>query len=190
MARAQSVLLQQRSRVLQRTLFRRRHLSAPARAREDRYPGDHDWLTAARYYFAAGRLVAGVALDGCWRGAGVTLDADAEPGGRCSCCHCPRRSTSGACIPPSTPIFVPDLPPYSWYNTRYAIAVVPLAAFARGAVVKLLPMRFQVAAALVLTLGTTAAWALSGLPSISWKESEMNSEARRDWTAQAAGIPG
>src|SRR6185369_5046271 len=86
----------------------------------------------------------------------------------------------------STPIFVPTLPPFSWYNTRYAIAVVPLAAFAAGAVIKLLPLRHQVGAALVLALGTTAAWALSGPASICWKESEVNSEARRAWTTQAA----
>ena len=41
-----------------------------------------------------------------------------------------------------TPIFVPDLWPYSWYNTRYALAALPLAAFAAGALVTLVPARF------------------------------------------------
>ncbi|HSP68086.1 MAG TPA: hypothetical protein VLN48_10185, partial [Bryobacteraceae bacterium] len=64
----------------------------------------------------------------------------------------------------------------------------PLTAIAAGAVVKMLPSRLHVGAAVLLALGTTAVWAFSGLPSICWKESEVNSEARRDWTAQAASF--
>jgi hypothetical protein len=87
-----------------------------------------------------------------------------------------------------TPIFVPDLPPYSWYNTRYGIAAVPFLAFAGGALLNLLPNRLQVRAALVLAVMMTGTWMLHASPSICWKESEVNSEARRAWTVQAASF--
>jgi hypothetical protein len=87
-----------------------------------------------------------------------------------------------------TPIFVPDLAPYGWYNTRYAIAVVLFAAFAAGALVTLVPGRFQIRASIILALTVAGVWGFRGSSSISWKESEVNSEARRDWTAQAASF--
>jgi len=86
-----------------------------------------------------------------------------------------------------TPIFIPNLPPYSWYNTRYALAAVPFAAFAVGTLVTLLPARLHSRASLTLVIAVSGAWLIGGRPySISWKESEVNSEARRAWTAQAA----
>jgi hypothetical protein len=152
-----------------------------------RYPGDHDWIIAARYYFAASRWVAGWPL--LVLGITGTLVAVAK------------RVWWGLfllVLPPlfyvwsmhssGTPIFVPDLPPYGWYNTRYAIAVVPFAAFAAGALVTLVPGRLQVRASIFLVLAMAAVWGFRGSSSISWKESEINSEARRDWTAQAASF--
>jgi hypothetical protein len=152
-----------------------------------RYPGDHDWIVAARYYFAASRWIAGWPLLAL--GLAGTLAALA------------RRAGSALfllVLPPlfyvwsihssGTPLFVPDLPPYSWYNTRYAIAVVPFAAFAAGALVTLVPARFHVKTSIVMALAITGVWVFGGLSSISWKESEVNSEARRDWTAQAASF--
>lgn len=152
-----------------------------------RYPGDHQWFTAARYYFTAARLIAGIPLmlagaaGAIWmllRRAWWPLLLLSLP----AAFYVWSMHSSG------TPIFVPALPPFSWYNTRYGIVVVPLTAIAAGAVVKLLPSRLHVGAAVFLALGTTAVWAFSGLPSICWKESEVNSEARRAWTAQAAGF--
>jgi hypothetical protein len=153
-----------------------------------KYPGDHAWLTSARYYLAASRWVAGWPL--LILGAAGTLAAIA------------RRASWWALflllLPPlfyvwsmhssGTPIFVPDLAPYSWYNTRYAIAAVPFAAFAAGALVTLFPDRLQSRVALVVTLAIAGVWALAAPPSICWKESEVNSEARRGWTAQAASF--
>jgi len=155
----------------------------------ERYPGDHQWLTAARYYFTAGRLVAGMPL--MLAGvAGALWMLIRRTWWPLLLLSLPAAFYVWSMHSSSTPIFVPTLPPLSWYNTRYAIAIVPLAAFAAGALVKLLPARFQIATALVLTVGTTAAWAVNGQPSICWKESEVNSEARRDWTAQAAEFLG
>ncbi len=152
-----------------------------------RYPGDHDWFTAARYYFAASRGVAGWPL--LILGAAGTLAAIVR-----------RRwwPLMLLFLPPAfyvwsmhssgTPIFVPGLAPYSWYNVRYAAAVVPLAAFAAGALVTLVPGRFQAKTSIILTLAITGVWTLGGPPSICWKESEVNSEARRAWTTQAASF--
>jgi Gpi18-like mannosyltransferase len=152
-----------------------------------RYPGDHDWFTAARYYLAACRWAAGTPL--LILGAVGTLVAIASR---------TRWALFLLLLPlvfyvwsmhsSGTPIFVPDMPPFSWYNTRYAIAAVPFAAFGAGALVTLLPDRLHVRAALILAIAITGAWAAGGLYSISWNESEVNSEARRAWTTQAASF--
>jgi hypothetical protein len=152
-----------------------------------RYPGDHHWTTAARYYFAASRWIAGWPL--LVMGIAGALAALA------------RRvwwALFLLALPPlfyvwsmhssGTPIFVPDLLPYSWYNTRYAIAVVLFAAFAAGALVTLVPARFQARSSIVLAAAIIVVWGFRGSSSISWKESEVNSEVRRAWTAQAANF--
>ena len=151
------------------------------------YPGDHDWFMAARYYFAASRWIAGWAL--LILGIAGTLTAIIKR---------VWWALFLLLLPPlfyvwsihssGTPIFVPDLSPYGWYNTRYAIAVVPFAAFAAGSLMTLVPERFQIRTSIVLALAITGVWGFSGLSSISWKESEVNSEARRAWTAQAASF--
>ena len=149
------------------------------------YPGDHDWSMAARYYVAASRSIVGWPL--LILGVAGTLIAVAQK---------TWWSLFLLLLPPlfyvwsmhssGTPIFVPDLPPYGWYNTRYAIAVVPLAAFAAGALVTLVPGRLQVTASIVLALAIAGLWGFRGASSISWKESEINSESRRAWTTEAA----
>jgi len=148
------------------------------------YPGDHDWLASARYYLAASRWVAGwplLLLGGLGALAAIARGV-VWP-------------VFFLLLPPlfyvwsmhssGTPIFVPDLAPYSWYNTRYAVAAVPLAAFAAGSLIALLPSRLHRTAGLILVLAGAGISAFSG-PSICWKESEVNSEARRAWTTQAA----
>ena len=81
-------------------------------------------------------------------------------------------------------MFVPELEPYSPYNTRYALAVLPVAAFAAAALVALLPKKAG-AGACVLALGVLCGQLR--LPvSISWEEAQLGSEARRVWQAEAA----
>jgi hypothetical protein len=152
------------------------------------YPGDHDWFSAARYYLAASRWAAGWPL--LVLGIAGSLAAIA------------RRASWWALflllLPPlfyvwsmhssGTPIFVPNLSPFSWYNTRYAVAAIPFATFAAGALVTLFPDRFHARAALILAIVITGVWTFGGPSSICWKESEVNSEARRAWTAQAASF--
>jgi len=152
-----------------------------------RYPGDHDWFTAARYYFAASRWIAGWPLL-ILGAAGTFVGLARRAWWALFLLLLPPLFYVWSMHSSGTPIFIPDLSPYSWYNTRYAIAVVPFSAFAAGALVTLVPARFQARASIILAAGIIAVWGLRGLSSISWKESEINSEARRDWTAQAASF--
>ncbi len=84
-----------------------------------------------------------------------------------------------------TPVFVPELEPYTRYNTRYALALLPLTAFAAAAIIALLPARIRTISAFALMLGVAFGQYQSGLP-ISWEEARIASEERREWTAEAA----
>ena len=175
------------------------------------YPGDHDWRVAFEYYFAAARLVAGwpvlivgtagliVAL---WKRAWWPIFLLALP----PAFYIWSLHSSG------TPIFIPTLWPHSYYNTRYAIAVLPLMAFSIGALAKwgadpLVRARSPDRASdstgqadqgigrgpggpppviAMIIAAAIAATAWIGGPPICWKESEVNSTARRAWTSEAA----
>jgi hypothetical protein len=149
------------------------------------YPGDHDWRTAAQYYFAAARWVAGPCLliAGAIGAAAALirrawwplLFLAAIPAFQIASIHSS-----------STPLFVPDLWPNSWYNTRFAVSVVMLGAFAVGALVAMIPARWRLAAAAAAVVLSSGVILPSSLASICWKESQVNSDARREWTHQAA----
>ena len=84
-----------------------------------------------------------------------------------------------------TPIFVPGLWPNSYYNTRYGLAILPLAAFCAAGLVAVIPWR---AAALIGTLLLSIApWAAYPRQDnwVVWKEAQVNSTARRLWTTGA-----
>jgi hypothetical protein len=158
------------------------------------YPGDHDWRAAMKYYFTAAELVVGIPAIAIgavgailtfvkptmWKRALAPTLILALP----AAFYIWSMHSSG------TPIFVPTLWPFSWYNTRYAIAILPLAAFTGGAIVAVLPRRGQVATALVLAAIPAGLWwnDLRTRPAICWKESEVNSLARRTWTHEAAAF--
>lgn len=147
------------------------------------YPGDRNWFLAARYYFEASRLfigwpavilgalgiLAALARRALWPIFFLAL----SPAFYIWSMH-----GSG------TPIFVPDLYPFSYYNTRYAMAVLPLAAFAIAALITLIPKRAQIPSVLAASLIPLLAWIHQ--PPVTWKESEVNSESRRAYTSQAA----
>ncbi len=88
-----------------------------------------------------------------------------------------------------TPIFVPTLWPFSCYNTRYAIAVLPLAAFAAGALVTLVPARARFTAALLLGALPGAVWMVQHDPAVCWKESEVNSDLAPSLDYRGRSIP-
>ena len=149
-----------------------------------RYPGDHNWSQAIQYYFAAVTLTQG------W-----TLLLLGAMGAVAALVKKMWWSLLLLALPPvfyiwsmhssGTPLFVPTLWPHSWYNTRYALAALPLAALAAAGIVAILPAKLHALAAAVLVVAVAASWALAGAP-LSWKESAVNSAARRAWTGQAA----
>jgi hypothetical protein len=155
---------------------------------EARYPGDGDWRTAARYVGTAIRLCAG------W-----PLAALAIAGAALSVLR--RRALWPLLLlllPPvfyiwsvysgGTPIFLPWLWPFSYYNARYGIAALPLLALAAAGVVAVCPERWRRGAATLAVLAAISPWL--GYPRaeswVCWKESQVNSVARRSWTRQAA----
>jgi hypothetical protein len=85
------------------------------------------------------------------------------------------------------PIHVPTLYPFSYYNTRYGIAFLPLCAFGMGTLAAYVPRDWRKFAVLLVAFSISP-WVLH--PSrqnwICWKESEQNSISRRFWTAEIA----
>lgn len=151
------------------------------------YPGMHDWVLSARYYAAAARLCCGwgLVVMGIIGFAYAMLRADA------------RWPAIFLLLTPlfyiwslhssATPIFVPQLYPHGYYNSRYGIATVLLFAFCAGAIADRLAI-FGAKWAYVVPALSMLPWLIQPQPSawICWKESEVNSTARRSWTAQAA----
>ena len=145
------------------------------------YPGKGNWRVAAQYFFAAGRLVAG--LPGLIAGAAGALVALS------------RRLIWPVflfLLPPvfyvwsihssGTPVFVPALEPHGWYNIRYAMAFLPLVALGCARIAAF--GRIPALAALLVAFAPFAVH-FNERP-ITWQESDVNSRGRREWTSQAA----
>jgi hypothetical protein len=152
-----------------------------------RYPGDHDWLRAAQYFGAAVRLAAGPAL--VWVGLIGLMAALVRKAfwpvlfaALVPAFYVLSMYSSG------TPIFVPHLWPNSYYNTRYAVGALPLLSLGGAGLVALAPQRFRSWAAALVVAVAIAPWASYPRPEawVCWKESQVNSEARRAWTSAAA----
>lgn len=155
-------------------------------AGQRRDPGDHHLLVAIEYYLTAGRWVIGwplLLIGGAGIVAGVVKRKYAAilflvltP-----CFYVLAMYSSG------NPIHVPNLWPFSYYNTRYAIALLPLCAFGAGALVIALPRR-AVRFVWLLPLIAVLPWLAHASRQnwICWKEAEHNSESRRVWTAELA----
>lgn len=155
------------------------------------YPGLGNWLVAINYYRTAAQLCTGTPL--FW----ISL------AGVAACLIQFRRAAWPLlllALPPlfyiwsmhssgTTPIFVPTLPPNSWYNTRYGLALLPLAAFGGAALAGLLPQPVRFLGALAILLVCAGQWALFPRPAswICWREAEVNSLARIAWTKEAVG---
>jgi hypothetical protein len=155
-----------------------------------RHPGDGDLRTASRYYRHAMELAIGRPL--VWAAAAglavALLRVSTRP---LALLALPVPFYILSIHSGGTPLFVPDLYHQSYYNTRYALAALPACAASAGVVVGLLrrPWLRLPAAAVLLGLGL-GGWLLR--PSVEswicWKESEVNSRGRRQWTAQAAAF--
>jgi hypothetical protein len=151
------------------------------------YPGDHDWRAAVFYFLTAVRLftgwaavviaIAGLAAAFQTRLFWPVLFAALPPVFYMWSMH------SG-----SAPIYVPMLWPNSYYNTRYAAAALPLIAIAGGSLVLLGPLRWRPWIAVAVVIAAVAPWLIHPKPAdwITWKESQVNSIARRAWTRATA----
>ena len=146
------------------------------------YPGYHNWMEAFQYYGKASQLCAGwplllLGLVGIACAFRIKMLVPVAFLALTPAFYVWSMYSSGG-----SPIHVPQLWPYSYYNTRYGIAVVVWAAFAAGAVVAAAPLRWKRFAA-ALPIVAVLPWLLT--PSrenwICWKESEVNSVSRRAW---------
>jgi hypothetical protein len=153
------------------------------------YPGHGDWQVALLYFRTAAQLCTGTPL--FW----ISL------AGVLACLIQFRRAFFPALLlmlPPvfyiisihssNTPIHVPQLPPNSWYNTRYGLALLPLGAFGAAAISGIMPFSLRPVLAALLLLAGAGQWLLFPRPPswITWREAQVNSEKRRDWTNQTA----
>jgi hypothetical protein len=151
------------------------------------YPGDHDWRTAGFYYLTAMRLFTGwiAVIIGIAGLVGVFQKRVFWP-------------ILLAALPPlfyiwsmhsgSTPIYVPTLWPFSYYNTRYALTALPLLAIAGGCLVLVVTNRWRPWLAGAILIAAATPWLIRPQPNdwVTWKESQINSLTRRAWTQAAA----
>ena len=151
------------------------------------YPGKNDWRAAFLYYRTAAQLCAGpslpvMALAGAvaalFRRAFWPLALLALPG----------VFVIWSIHSSGTPIFIPVLPPFSYYNSRYGLAVMPLLALAGAALVSVPPRPARGLLAVAAILAAAVPWLVHPSPArwVTWEESRVNSVARRDWTRQTA----
>ena len=153
------------------------------------YPGLGNWAKAWMYFRTAVRWCAGTPL--AWVGAAGLIACAAVRKARWPALllvlpgvfYVWSMHSSGG-----TPIFVPDLWPNTYYNSRYGLALFPALAFGAAALVAVFPVRWQRATAAVVVLAAAAPWLIRPRPDawITWKESQVNSEGRRGWTRAAA----
>lgn len=151
------------------------------------YPGKGDWRVAAQYFFAAGQLVAGwpALLLGA---GGILIALFRKAFWPLIFLALPAVFYVWSIHSSATPIFIRTLWPYSWYNTRYAVSLLSVAAVGIAALVDLVKPRWRVVAA-------AAAVAIALLPfvlnraqnPVAWQEAFVNSRARRQWISEAAG---
>jgi hypothetical protein len=151
------------------------------------YPGDHDWRAAGLYYLTAVRLFTGwvaVAI-GIAGLVGVFQKRLFWP---VLLAALPALFYIWSIHSSGTPIYVPTLWPYSYYNTRYALTALPLLAIAGGCLVLVAGTRWRPWLAVAILIAAATPWLIRPQPSdwVAWKESQINSITRRAWTAVAA----
>lgn len=153
-----------------------------------RYPGDHNWWAALRQLRAAAWLDAGAPL--AWLGliGFLAILAVKRAWVLAGLLTLPVFFYWLSIYSSGTPIFVPHLYPHSYYNTRYGLAALPLFAVGAAALVAIAPGRLRAFAAITVMAASLSPWILYPRMEtwVTWKESQVNSEARRAWTGEAA----
>ncbi len=148
------------------------------------YPGRGQWSAALQYYFTTVRLVAARPL--LWIGAlGLVVALSRRAYWPVLLLALPPCFYLWSIHSASTPIHVPVLWPFSYYNARYGLAAMPLLALGMAALASIAPRNTVFAALLVFVACGGWLWRPSPEKWITWKESQVNSVARRDWTEQA-----
>lgn len=163
--------------------FYRGPWSAHAIQGAGRYPGRGDWAGAFQQYGVAAWHCAGAGLTAVGA-AGAAVALWRRHWKALALLACPPAFYVASVHSGGTPIYVPDLEPFSYYNTRYGTAILPLLAVAGGGLA-LLRGRWLPLVALGVSLGF---WLAQPDPE-AWivrKEAEVNSTARRAWTSEAA----
>jgi 4-amino-4-deoxy-L-arabinose transferase-like glycosyltransferase len=154
-----------------------------------RYPGDHDFPNAWLYFRTAAQLCAGWPL--VWLGlAGVLASLWRRAFWPLLLLALPPFFYLLSVYSSGTPIFAPSLWPNSYYNTRYGTAALPLLAFAAAGLAAIAPARLRGLAATLLVLAAVSPWIAYPRAEgwVCWKESQVNSETRRAWTAETAAF--
>ena len=153
------------------------------------YPGKGNWFLAWLYYGAAVRLSVGPWL-AVLAAAGVVAALFKRAFWPLLLLALPGMFYIWSVHSSGTPIYVPELWPNSYYNTRYGLAVLPLLALAAAALVALVPPRGSTLAAVLVIAGGAGYWLAHPSPDrwVTWAESRANSEGRRAWTQQAAAF--
>jgi hypothetical protein len=151
------------------------------------YPGYQKLAEAFHYYFTAGRLCSGSTLLALGATGAVFAVRTKARIPMLLLLLTPLFYVVSMYSSGGSPIYLPELWPFSYYNTRYGIALVGLCAFGAGGVVLRLPQRWR-KAAFALPILSILPWILRpGIDDvICWKESQVNSRTRRAWTAPGA----
>ncbi|MGD0578726.1 MAG: glycosyltransferase family 39 protein [Bryobacteraceae bacterium] len=161
-----------------------------------RYPGDHDWIKALLYYRTAAALCLGRPL--YYLGAaGLAAALFSRARWAALLLFTGAAFYVFSLYSGGTPIFVPELWPNTYYNTRYGLSAMPAACLGVAALAGLAaraprlfrPPHGQWIAAGVLVLLAVSPWLLRPRPGdwVCWRESDVNSRDRRAWTRSAAG---
>lgn len=161
--------------------------SAKAIAKRGPFPGFGNWGLSLLYVREAARLCAGSVL--FWVGiTGIPAAALKRAFWPIVLLLTPAAFYAVTMYSSVSPIHMPHLWPHSYYNTRYGTALLPMLALGGAALIALIPERFQPLAAIAMVAAAVAPWVTNPRPDawVVWKESQVNSVARRAWTHQTA----
>ena len=147
------------------------------------YPGLHNWPLALFYYATASVLCAGFAL-AVVASIGLVRAVRRRIVWPVALLALPGVFYVWSMHSSATPIFMPVLYPYSWYNTRYGLVLLPLMVF--GAAALTVGRRRAIAAAVVIAASLT--WIVLPGPEhwVTFREAEVNHGPRMVWTEIAA----